>query len=95
VAGKRGTRSRQLKESTFLQKDVEDRPPQDRKYRFRDESQLDPDDQWRVLFKKKLLDSVESSEYLEEYRKDDVEVSDLGNNCNVDAKFSTAQEYKE
>jgi len=78
MAGKRRTRPRQPKESTYLRKDAEDHPPQDRKYRFRDQSQLDPDDQRRVEFKKKLLDSVESSRYLEDYRKDNSEVSDIG-----------------
>jgi hypothetical protein len=70
MVGKRGTRSDQSKESSYLRKDVEDRPPQDRKYRFRDNSKLDPDDQRRVEFKTKLLDGVEHSK-LEEYRKSD------------------------
>jgi hypothetical protein len=72
MVGKRGTRSDQSKESTYLRKDVEDQPPQDRKYRFRDNSKLDPDDQRRVEFKTKLLDGVAHSK-LEEYRKSDSE----------------------
>lgn len=78
MAGKRGTKSTQsLKpnESSFLGKDVEDRPPQDRKYRFRDEGRLEPDDQRRVQFKAKLLKSAEDSKFLEDYRKSDDEVS--------------------
>lgn len=77
MVGKRGvtrTNSTQ-KDSTYLWKDVEDRPLQDRKYRFRDQGKLDPDDQRRVQFKKQLLDSVESSSYLQEYRKSEEEVA--------------------
>jgi hypothetical protein len=63
------------KASAYLSKDVEDRPPQDRKYRFRDEAHLEPDDQRRVQFKTKLLESVEGSKSLEVYRKSNSEVS--------------------
>jgi hypothetical protein len=74
MAGKRATRARQHRESTYLRRDVEDRPPQDRKYRFRDGANLDPDDRRRVEFKTKLLESVESSKYLEDFRKSDSQV---------------------
>ena len=76
MAGKRGARSNPQKDSTYLRKDVEDtKPSKDRKYRFRDNSTLDPDDQRRLKFKQKLLESVESSKYLEEYRKNDDQVN--------------------
>lgn len=58
-------------------KDVEDRtsrPEHDRKYRFRDHARLDPDDQRRVDFKQKLLEGVDASQGLEDYRKSDEEV---------------------
>lgn len=77
MVGKRGITNTNPKESTYLQKDVEDRPPEDRKYRFRDQGTLDPDDQRRVMFKKQLLESVESSNYLQEYRKSEEEVCPL------------------
>ena len=80
MVGKRGiNRSEQdaVKESTYLGKDVEEgRPQQDRKHRFRDQATLDPDDQRRVEFKKKLLESVEGGG-LERYRKSDKEVYPL------------------
>jgi len=63
--------------SQFLNRDVEDsgRPEQDRKYRFRDNGDLDPDDQRRVEFKKKLLDGVENADANSEaFRKSDEEV---------------------
>lgn len=75
MAGKRATRSGKPKESTYLRKDVEDKPQQDRRYRFRDEAHLEPDDRRRVQFKTTLLESVERSKYLEDYRKSDDEVS--------------------
>jgi hypothetical protein len=77
MVGKRATKPQrdQGKESTYLRKDIEDRPSQDRKYRFRDQGSLDPDDQRRVEFKKKLLEGVERSERMESYRKSDDEVS--------------------
>jgi hypothetical protein len=63
-----------VKESTDLRNDIEEgRPPQDRKYRFRDQGALDPDDQRRVEFKRKLLDAVDGGN-LERYRKDDASV---------------------
>jgi len=74
MAGKRATRREKPKESTYLRKDIEDRPLQDRRYRFRDEAHLEPDDQRRVQFKNTLLDSVEKSKWLEDYRKSDDEV---------------------
>ena len=78
MAGKRGTNQRRksTQDSTYLRKDLEDtgRPQQDRKYRFRDQGQLDPDDQRRVGFKKTLLESAEQSKYLEDFRKSDEEV---------------------
>lgn len=77
MVGKRGiTTGTNPKESTYLRRDVEDgaRPPEDRKYRFRDNGELDFDDQRRVEFKRKLLESVEGSEYLQEYRKSEDEV---------------------
>jgi hypothetical protein len=76
MVGKRGVKraSTGVKESTYLQKDVEEgRPAQDRKYRFRDQGNLDPDDQRRVEFKSKLLAAVDSSD-LEGFRKDDEQV---------------------
>ena len=88
MVGKRGTRSDQSKESTYLRKDVEDQPPQDRKYRFRDNSKLDPDDQRRVEFKTKLLAGVENSK-LEEYRKSDSEA--CFSNSNSDNKIVNMQ----
>ena len=88
MVGKRGTRSDQSKESTYLRKDVEDQPPQDRKYRFRDNSKLDPDDQRRVEFKTKLLDGVEKSK-LEKYRKSDSEA--CFSNSNSDNKIVNMQ----
>jgi hypothetical protein len=77
MVGKRATKPPrdQGKESTYLRKDIEDRPSHDRKYRFRDQGSLDPDDQRRVEFKKKLLEGVERSERMESYRKSDDEVS--------------------
>lgn len=51
----------------------EGRPQQDKKYRFRDQGTLDPDDQRRVEFKRKLLEAVDGSN-LERYRKSDDEV---------------------
>lgn len=75
MVGKRGiTNTTSSEESNYLRKDVEDRPLEDRKYRFRDQGKLDPDDQRRVMFKKQLLDSVESSNYLQEFRKSEAEV---------------------
>jgi hypothetical protein len=58
-------------------RDVESagRPQQDHKYRFRDNAELEPDDQRRVEFKKKLLDSVENADSkMERFRKSDEEV---------------------
>lgn len=76
MAGHRGT-SRKPKESIYLRKDVEEgRPQQDRKYRFRDNAQLEPDDQRRVEFKKKLLDSANSSR-LEDFRTGDEELKKM------------------
>ena len=80
MVGKRATAgaSNLPRESQFLNHDVEDsgRPEQDRKYRFRDNGDLDPDDQRRVEFKKKLLDGVENADAnLEAFRKSDEEVS--------------------
>jgi hypothetical protein len=70
----RSNSSGAVKESTYLRKDVEGgRPPQDRKYRFRDEGNLDPDDQRRVEFKRKLREAVDGSD-LEGFRKSDDEV---------------------
>lgn len=82
MAGKRAIRRASTAATTkndhgHLGKDVEDRkspPAKDRQYRFRDNSQLDPDDQRRVEFKQKLMDGVERSRGLEEYRKSDDEV---------------------
>jgi hypothetical protein len=75
MAGKRSIKKpRQPREPEYLSKDVEDRPPEDRKYRFRDNRKLDPDDQRRLEFKELLLSSVESSNGLEDYRKSDDEV---------------------
>jgi len=72
MAGHRGT-NQKPKESIYLRRDVEEgRPQQDRKYRFRDIAQLEPDDQRRVEFKKKLLDSANSSR-LEDFRTGDEE----------------------
>lgn len=77
MVGKRGISSsdeQAAKESTYLRKDMEEgRPQQDRKYRFRDQANLDPDDQRRVEFKRQLLAGVENSD-LERYRKSDEEV---------------------
>ena len=76
MAGKRRARSSQQKDSAYLRKDVEDtKPSKDHKYRFSDNSTLDADDQRRLKFKQKLLESVESSKYLEEYRKNDDQVN--------------------
>lgn len=82
MAGKRSIRrattpAKTKKDQEFLGKDVEDRrsrPKEDRQCRFRDNNQLDRDDQRRVEFKQKLMDGVERSRWLEEYRKsgDDV-----------------------
>ena len=61
-------------ESTNLRKDIEQgRPEPNRRYRFRDQENLDPDDQRRVDFKRKLLDALEGSD-LEGFRKSDDEV---------------------
>ena len=78
MVGKRGINSKDqkaVKEAANFRKDVEDgRPQQDRKYRFRDQStNLDPDDQRRVEFKKLLLEGVDTAD-LEKYRKSDEEV---------------------
>jgi hypothetical protein len=79
MAGKRGTtqRRRSTGSKIRLGKDIEDgvKPQGDRKYRFRDQENLEPDDLRRVEFKTTLLESVESSKYLEEYRKSDEEAS--------------------
>lgn len=63
------------KGDNYLRKDIEDRgkPLHDRKYRFRDHGYLEPDDQRRVEFKKKLLAGVDRGN-LEGYRKSDDEV---------------------
>jgi len=75
MAGKRSIKKpKQPREHEYLSKDVEDRPPEDRKYRFRDNGKLDPDDQRRLEFKESLMSSVESSKGLEDYRKSDDEV---------------------
>jgi hypothetical protein len=81
MAGKRTTRKKsEQKDSTYLRKDIEDRPPQDRRYRFRDHNtNLDPDDQRRVQFKTKLLDSVESSKHLEDFQKSDSQLKNMNN----------------
>jgi hypothetical protein len=79
MVGKRGITSNGQQDAkegtgTYLSKDVEEgRPQQDRKYRFRDQASLDPDDQRRVEFKSKLLDGVDTSD-LERFRKSDEEV---------------------
>ncbi|KAM3068877.1 hypothetical protein ACMFMG_004051 [Clarireedia jacksonii] len=60
-----------------LRKDLESgRPAKDRKYRFRDNGRLEPDDQRRVEFKKKLLESVKRSD-LESFRKSDEELKHI------------------
>jgi len=74
-----GHRSRSFinKEGDAIRKDVEEtgKPQQDKKYRFRDNGVLEPDDQRRVEFKTKLLDSVDSADSkLERFRKSDDEV---------------------
>lgn len=83
MAGKRSIRRvaspSQKDDKKYEGKDVEDRgssrPAKDRKHRFRDqERDLEPDDQRRVEFKQKLMDSVESSRGLEDFRKSDEEV---------------------
>ena len=80
MAGKRGTitarQRKRSKDSTSLRRDLEEgtRPQGDHKYRFRDQSSLDADDRRRVQFKKTLLESVNRSKFLEEYRKSDEEV---------------------
>lgn len=74
MVGKRGITNTPAKEAAYLGRDVEERPAQDRKYRFRDQGKLDEDDQRRVQFKEQLLESVESSNYLQEYRKSEEEV---------------------
>ena len=52
-----------VKESIYLRRDLEEgRPQQDRKYRFRDQGHLGPDDQRRVEFKRKLLEAVGGSD---------------------------------
>lgn len=77
MVGKRGINGNgqdAAQEPTYLRKDVEEgRRQQGRKYRFRDQANLDADDQRRVVFKKKLLESVDTSD-LERYRKSDEEV---------------------
>ena len=74
MVGKRATKANKVsQESTYIRKDVEDRPQQDRKYRFRDQQNLDLDDQRRLKFKNLLLENVENSS-LEDFRKDDNEV---------------------
>lgn len=72
---RRATASKSPKEIERDAKDVEERggPQRDRKYRFRDNQELEPDDQRRVEFKKKLLDSVENAE-MERFRKGGEEV---------------------
>ena len=72
---RRATASKSPKEIECDAKDVEERgrPQRDRKYRFRDNQELEPDDQRRVEFKKKLLDSVENAE-MERFRKSGEEV---------------------
>lgn len=80
MAGKRGTKrgssSSQVKESEYLRQDVETgRPPKDRKYRFRDNGNLEPDDQRRLEFKNKLLSAVEAgNKKLDGFRKSEDEV---------------------
>lgn len=62
-------------DQSYVRRDVEDgRPQQDRKHRFRDNVNLDKDDQRRVHFKKLLLESVDKSKHLEDFRRSDEEV---------------------
>ena len=83
MAGKRSIRkaidSKKKGNTQYLGKDVEDRsrPAKDRQYRFRDNRKLDPDDQRREEFKHKLMDGVERSKVLQEYRKSEDEVRSL------------------
>jgi hypothetical protein len=80
MVGKRdinGTSQEAVKESTNIRKDVEEgRLQQDRKYRFRDQGNLDPDDQRRVEFKKKSLVVVDENN-LKRYKKSIDEVCSL------------------
>jgi hypothetical protein len=76
MAGKRAAKKNQSKERANHRNDVEDgRPQKDRKYRFRENNlELDKDDQRRVHFKTLLLESVDKSQYLEDFRRSDDEV---------------------
>lgn len=77
MAGKRNIKKPKggKREHEYLRKDLEEgRPQEDRKYRFRDNGKLDPDDQRRLEFKNKLIDSVESSKGLEDFRKSEEDV---------------------
>jgi hypothetical protein len=91
MAGKRGTTQRRKSTGSKIRlgKDIEDgaKPQRDRKYRFRDHENLEADDLRRVEFKTTLLKSVESSKYLEEYRKSDEEVSPLLIPSTLSARF--------
>jgi hypothetical protein len=76
----RATAGKLLKEGQAFEGDARDvesagKPQQDHKYRFRDNAELEPDDQRRVEFQKKLLDSVENADSkMERFRKSDEEV---------------------
>ncbi|KAL3422328.1 cation efflux family protein [Phlyctema vagabunda] len=71
--------SRKTTNQQHLRRDVEEGKPQnDRKYRFRDNGYLEPDDQRRVEFKTKLLHGVDRDN-LEAFRKRDGELKEIKN----------------
>ncbi|RDW92467.1 cation diffusion facilitator-like protein [Coleophoma crateriformis] len=77
MAGKRGIHGKPTDEQ--IRRDLEQgRPRSDRKYRFRDHGYLEPDDQRRVEFKKKLMAGVDCSN-LESFRKSDEELKKIKN----------------
>jgi hypothetical protein len=95
MVGKRGV-VKKPRVVTYLRKDVEEgRPAQDRKYRFRDQKNLDPDDRKRVEFKKLLLDGPDGVDGngrergMEAYRRSDEEV------CSFDASGSILGSLKQ
>ncbi|PBP25276.1 cation diffusion facilitator 10 [Diplocarpon rosae] len=87
MAGKRGIGTRQGRdaktergESEYLRQDLEagngnrkSKAAKDRKYRFRDDENLEVDDQRRVEFKKKLLAAIDDDK-MEKFRKSEDEI---------------------
>lgn len=77
MAGHRARSSSKPRRVHDVRTDVENlgKPQKDRKYRFRDNGHLEPDDERRVEFKKTLLRSTNGPDAnLERFRRSDEEV---------------------